>query len=152
MTPRALTPLFRCLGRWSNPRPPENVSAYPAASPGNDPAEARFLALGTLFLTATWAIPATAAIASLWLRLPLIGLLLFIVPHLIMGLVALLSPWLASPRLSRESAQDWACLAVMTAWAAYRSAGGGWEAHICQGWLVFAALNLLFIPFQPRPQ
>ena len=64
-----------------------------------------------------------------------------------MGAVSLLSPLLAGPRLRRELAQDWSCLALLTAWAAWRSTGAGSAAHLCQAWLGFVALNLLLLPF-----
>ena len=148
MNPRALTPLFRCTERWLKPSLPPGTIPYPAPASGNHPGEAWFLAIATLSLTATWAVPASASLSSFWLRLPAIIITLFFIPHLIMALVALVSPWLAGRNLNRETAQDWACLAVMTAWAATHSTDENWTSAISRGWLVFAGLNLLLLPTQ----
>ena len=141
MTPRAFTPFFRCLERWlPAPVPPEG-KVHPAPAPGNHAGEMWFLATATLLLTATAAIPGTAFLTSWWLRIPAIAGLLFLAPQIIMGFISIVSPWLSGPRLSREAAQDWSCLAAMTVYAAWRAMGAGWEAVICQAWLVFAVLN-----------
>lgn len=147
MTPRAFTPLFRW---WEHRFPRKSrpgFQDYPAPASGNHAGEATFLALATGLLTATWAIPATASLTSLLLRAPAVALLLFVVPQLLMAAVSLVSPWLAGPQLSREAAQDWSCLALMTVYAAPGSMGSGWQAGICQGWLVFVALNVLLWPW-----
>ena len=122
-----------------------------APASGNHAGEAGFLALATGLLTSTWAVPATSSLTSNWARLPAVAVLLFIVPQLIMAVISLVSPFLASPRFPREAAQDWSCLGVMTGWALYRSPGPGWEAWTCKGWLAFAALNAVLWPFTRRP-
>src|SRR6478735_6579754 len=126
MNPRAFTPCFRWWERRF-PRPsPAGILAYPAPASGNHAGEAAFLAVATGLLTATWAIPATAPLTSLLLRVPALALLLFVVPQLLMAAVSLVSPWLAGPRFPREAAQDWSCLALMTLYAALRCRDSGW--------------------------
>ena len=143
MTPRALTPLFRCLERWFPAGLPQGVSPYPAPVSGNHSGEAWFLTIATILLTGTWAVPVTVGIPALWLRLPLIALILFFLPHLIMALIALVSPWFAGKCGSREMAQDWVCLIFMTIYAAAQCRGGGWVSWVCASWLSFSVLNLL---------
>jgi hypothetical protein len=147
MTPRAFTPLFRWWERRFPRAAQPDIQEFPAPSSGNHAGEAAFLALATGLLTACWAIPATSSLTSLPLRVPAVALLLFVVPQLLMAAVSLVSPWLAGPRFPREAAQDWCCLALMTAYAALRSTEPGWESMICQGWLAFVALNLLLWPW-----
>lgn len=151
MRHRAITPLFQwweqCCGGCSD-RPAAGTQSEPAAQPGSHRGECWFLAAATALLAATAAVPATAGLRLLWLRIPAIVLLLFLLPQLVMALVALISPVWAGNQLSREASQDWSCLGVMTAWAAWRSTGGGWPSTICQGWLIFVGLNLLVFGVQ----
>lgn len=147
MTPRAFTPLFRWWERTFPRTATPGIHDYPAATSGNHPGEAAFLALSTGLLTATWALPATVGLTSPFLRVPAVALLIFVGPQLLMAAVSMVSPWLAGRWLTREAAQDWSCLALMTAYAGLRSMGPGWESHICQGWLVFVAMNILLWPW-----
>lgn len=146
MNPRALTPFFRSVERWFPPAVPPGIELEAALASGSHAGEMWFLATATALLTATAVVPATAGLGSAWLRVPVAGVLLFMVPHFIMGLIALVSPWFAGPRLKREAAQDWCCLAFMTGYAAWKAAGpaSGWIAAVCQGWLGFVALNAVF--------
>lgn len=148
MNPRAITPFFRCWERCF-PRPiPPGIQEYPAPAPGNHAGEAAFLALAAGLLTATWAVPATSALTSLALRGPVVLLLVFILPQLLMAAVSFVSIGLAGRRFPPEAVQDWSCLGLMTLYAALRSMeAAGWQAALCQGWLAFAALNLLLQPW-----
>ena len=148
MKPRALTPLFRCAESWFPPTTPEGLVPYPAPASGNHSGEALFLAFATLLLTASWAIPASSFLSSFWLRGPVIAVCLFLIPQVAMALTALVSPWLAGQHFSREAAQDWCCLAIMTAWAATHFNGDGWGSTVCKAWLFFAGLNLIVLPLQ----
>lgn len=149
MTPRALTPFFRCLEkRPCHPLPP-GIEFYPAKNSGNHVGESHFLALATALLAATALVPATAGIGQPWLRWPLTGVLLFLAPHLLMTALSWVGGWISGKIRHRGGVQDWTCLAAMTVYAAWRGTGvvaapgSGWEARICQGWLVFVGLNLL---------
>lgn len=148
MTQRALTPLFRCLERWFPSASPKGVILYPAPLSGNHTGEARFLATATAMLTATWAVPVTSGIPSLWFRLPLIALMLFLLPHLVMAILALVSSWFAGKHRSREISQDWGCLIFMTFYAASQCQDGGWVSLICLGWLSVAVVNLMLWPWR----
>ena len=141
MTARPLTPVFRWLARRRARPAPPGVICYAAPAPGNHAGEAVCLAVATCLLTASAVVPATAGVASAWLRWPLVTVLLFLVPHGVMGLVALGSGWIAGKHRHRGVVQDWCCLAVMTGYAAWGVMGTGWESWICQGWLGFVALN-----------
>ncbi|MDB6071332.1 MAG: hypothetical protein JWL81_2503 [Verrucomicrobiales bacterium] len=147
MTPRALTPLFRCLEKRPCRPPPPEIEFYPAKNSGNHVGESHFLALATALLAATALVPATAGIAHAWLRWPLTALLIFLVPHLLMTALSWIGGWISGKVRHRGTVQDWTCLAAMTGYAAWRGtgagAGVGWEAWVCQGWLIFAGLNLL---------
>lgn len=143
MTPRALTPFFRCLEKRTRRARPPGIESHPARQPGNHAGEAFFLALATALLTAAAIVPVTAGVATGWLRWPLAAVLIFLVPHLLMTALSWVGGWLIGKDRHRGPVQDWTCLAAMTVYAAWRGAGQGWEARICQGWLIFAALNVL---------
>jgi|GEM_PF-6090418 len=148
MTPRALTPLFRCLERWFPGALPQGVTLYPAPVSGNHSGEARFLAIATTLLTASWAVPATEGIQSLWLRLPLIVLMLFFLPHLVTAATALASPLFTEKHCGRETSRAWGCLIFMTFYAAAHCRVGGWVSLVCIAWLSVAAVNLLLWPWR----
>ena len=141
MSARALTPVFQWLAhRKANP-PAAGVDTYPAPAAGNHPAEAVFLAISTALLTATAVISLTASIPWTWLRWPVNLVLLFILPHVVMALVSLISARIAGTRWHRGVVQDWCCLATMTLYAAARSTAVGWTAWVCYTWLIFMILN-----------
>ena len=141
MTTRALTPFFQWTARCQGRGAPPEVLCYPAPVPGNHAGEAVFLAVATALLTATVVVPVTAGLPSGWLRWPLAMVLLFLLPHVVMALISLASGLLAGTRWHRGVVQDWSCLMVMTAYAAWGGTGTGWTGWICQAWLAFMAVN-----------
>ena len=83
-------------------------------------------------------------LAAGWGALVVAGLL-FLLPHLVMGLVSLLLPRMEADPARRTQAQDWGCLAAMTLYAGGRSSDGGWESLVCRIWLGFVLCNLPFL-------
>ncbi len=143
MKPRALTPLFQLWSRHAAAQAPEGVLSYPAPASGNHAREAVFLALATALLTASAVVPLTAGIGWPWLRWPVVVILLFLGPHLVMGLISLVSGVVAGRRWHRGVVQDWSCLVGMTAYAAGQASAAGWVGSVCQAWLGFMGLNAL---------
>ena len=145
MKPRAITPLFRWIGGPGAGPAGSGMEIYPAPVSGSHSGEAWFLALGVFALTATLVVPWTAGITHGWVRWPLVGVLLFILPQLAMAAVSLVLPRMPDQPGRRESAQGWGCLAAMTLYAAAGSSGDGWEVLVCRLWLGFVLLNLPFL-------
>ena len=141
MTTRAVTPFFQWAARRQGRAAPPEVLCYPAPVPGNHAGEAVFLAVATALLTATGVVPVTAGLPSGWLRWPLGLVLLFLLPHVVMALISLVSGLIAGTRWHRGVVHDWSCLIVMTAYAAWCGTGTGWTWWICQAWLAFMAVN-----------
>jgi hypothetical protein len=145
MTSRAITPVFRWLASFAARPAAAGVQVYATTTPGNLEAEATFLALAVFSLTATGVIPLTETISPVVLRWLVVAGLLFLLPHLVMGLISLLIPRMEADPARRTQAQDWGCLAAMTLYAGGRSSDAGWESLVCQIWLGFVLCNLPFL-------
>ncbi len=145
MTSRAITPVFRWLAAYTARPAAADEQTYSTATPGNHAGEAAFLALAVFSLTATGVIPLTENIAPAILRWLVVAGLLFLLPHLVMGLVSLLLPRMEADPARRTQAQDWGCLAAMTLYAGWRSFDAGWESLACRIWLGFVLCNLPFL-------
>ena len=145
MTSRAITPVFRWLASSMTRPAPAGAQTYATTTPGNHAGEAAFLALAVFSLTATGVIPLTENISPAGLRWLVVAGLLFLLPHLVMGLVSLLLPRMEADPARRTQAQDWGCLAAMTLYAGWRSFDAGWESLVCRIWLGFVLCNLPFL-------
>lgn len=145
MTSRAITPVFRRLAACTARPATAGEQTFATATPGNHAGEAAFLALAVFSLTATGVIPLTETIAPAVLRWLVVAGLLFLLPHLVMGLVSLLLPRMETDPARRSGAQDWGCLAAMTLYAGWRSFDVGWESLVCRIWLGFVLCNLPFL-------
>ncbi len=145
VTSRPITPLFRWLAARAAPPAATGGQSYATTTPGNHAGESAFLALAVFSLTATGAIPLTEGITPAMLRWLTVAGLLFLLPHLVMGLVSLLLPRMELNPARRTQAQDWGCLAAMTLYAGgHRFAASG-ESLACQIWLGFVLGNLPFL-------
>ncbi|MES2468473.1 MAG: hypothetical protein V4675_14290 [Verrucomicrobiota bacterium] len=145
MTSRAITPVFRWLASSTARPAPAGAQTYATTTPGNHAGEAAFLAFAVFSLTATGVIPLTENISPAVLRWLVVAGLLFLLPHLVMGLVSLLLPRMEADPARRTQAQDWGCLAAMTLYAGWRSFDAGWESLVCRIWLGFVLCNLPFL-------
>jgi hypothetical protein len=145
MTSRAITPVFRWFASSTARPAAADEPTYATATPGNHAGEAGFLALAVFSLTATGVIPLTETISPAVLRWVVGAGLLFLLPHLVMGLVSLRLPRMEADPARRTEAQDWGCLAAMTLYAGWRSLDAGWESLVCQIWLGFVLCNLPFL-------
>ncbi len=145
MTPRPITPFFRWLAACRARPAAADEQTYSTATPGNHAGEAAFLALAVFSLTAIGVIPLTETIAPAVLRWLVVAGLLFLLPHLVMGLVSLLLPRMETDPARRTQAQDWGCLAAMTLYAGWRGFDSGWESLVCRIWLGFVLCNLPFL-------
>ena len=145
MTSRPITPFFRWLASCTARPAAAGAQTYSTATPGNHAGEAAFLALAVFSLTATGVIPLTENISPAVLRWLVVAGLLFLLPHLVMGLVSLLLPRMEADPARRTQAEDWGCLAAMTLYAGWRSFDAGWESLVCWIWLGFVLCNLPFL-------
>ena len=148
MTSRAITPVFRWFASLTARPAAVGAQTYATTTPGNHAGEAAFLACAVFSLTATGVIPLTESISPAVLRWLVVAGLLFLLPHLVMGLVSLLLPRMDADPARRTQAQDWGCLAAMTLYAVYagwRSFDAGWESLVCRIWVGFVLCNLPFL-------
>lgn len=146
MTSRPITPVFRWLAaRSTGPAAADASSSFATTTPGNHAGEAAFLAVAVFSLTATGVIPLTETISPAILRWLTGAGLLFLLPHLIMGMVSLLLFRVTADPARRTEAQDWGCLAAMTLYAGWRGFEVGWESVVCRIWLGFVLCNLPFL-------
>ena len=145
MKSRALTPFFRWLaGRAGRPFAAGD-QVFPSATAGNHAGEAGFLALAVFSLTATGVVPLTMGISPSLLRWPVMAVLLFLIPHVVMGVVSLFIPRMNGQATRRVVLQDYGCLMAMTLYAGLRIKGAGWETIVCWIWLGFVACNFPFL-------
>ena len=145
MKSRALTPFFRWLADRAGRPFAAGDQVFPSATAGNHAGEAGFLALAVFSLTATGVVPLTMGISPSLLRWPVMAVLLFLIPHVVMGVVSLLIPRMNSHPTRRVVLQDYGSLMAMTLYAGLRITGAGWETTVCWLWLGFAAFNLPFL-------
>lgn len=144
MKSAAVTPLFRALRIC--PLPPADDTCHPSSVPGQCRAESLLIAVLTLGIFVTLSLDLTYFISSLWIRVPLIPVLTFLLPHVfMMGIAALIPPRGSIPSLR----QAWVFLLLLTLYASLRLLCGpstDLAPVTCGLWLALVAANLLAWP------
>lgn len=141
----AITPLFRALRIC--PCPPADDTHHQASVPGQCRAETLIMAVLTLGIFVTLSLDVTGFISPAWLRMPLIPVLTFLLPHVfMMGIAALIPPQGSIPSLR----QAWVFLLLLTLYAGLRLLCGpstDLAPITCGIWLALVVVNLLAWPF-----
>ena len=149
MKQRALTPIFQGWDAIQAARRPAPTALhFPGNVPGYHPAEALFIATFIFALTTQAMLAFTENIQSWVIRGPLLAVLIFMVPHMVMALLVPISAAITGRSRHPGLCQDWTCLAALSLAAAWSWIHGGWGAWVGAAWLVFVALNVVVLGFR----